>query len=286
MIEESKRIKKFRREIIDVIPKFPNNKETKSALESMPLSTLLIHYLNWMTRFVSVKPRRVAIEPAVTGDSHWKILKPQIYALLDKVRSGKDLTPNLSLLVQSKGYTPAASQKGVDVDRWADKDFLLNAMGYHHFHLGMELEEKGHVKRTDDVLFAKVTRDTFSVVGIFDHSVFESSSDEMTTERTRLWKIFNTHSTLGVPPGSVVIPSAIATSGHPLHVVRAAQEFSRTIFEVDPKLDDRNFLQSLYGDKGSEHQTNSKLEWSFYFSTLGLHDKKMNHFFMVRPGFN
>ena len=93
-MDESKRIKKLRGEVIKAIPKFPNNRETKEKLNSMPLATLLIHYLNWMIRYVSVKPRKTIIEPNVTADPRWKLLRGQVHALLDKVRSGENLTPH------------------------------------------------------------------------------------------------------------------------------------------------------------------------------------------------
>ncbi len=48
---------------------------------------------------------------------------------------GGDLTPHLSLQPHTRGFTPAASAQGPNVNRWADKDMLLNVMGYHHLHL-------------------------------------------------------------------------------------------------------------------------------------------------------
>jgi hypothetical protein len=47
--------------------------------------------------------------------------------------------------------------------------------------------------RSDNVLFGRVTPDTFTVIGIFDHAVFEVSdlAKPMTAERNRLWEIFD-----------------------------------------------------------------------------------------------
>jgi len=126
---ESKRVKIFRGSIIKALPRFPNNKATKTKLEQMPLTTLLIHYLSWMCRYITIKPREVEIDKSAQDDPMWITLQPQIDALLEKVRKGEDLTPHLSLQAHSKGYTPVASEKGPNVDRWADKDSLLNAMG-------------------------------------------------------------------------------------------------------------------------------------------------------------
>lgn len=285
-MDESKRIKKFRGEMVKVIPKFPNNRETKEQLELEPLTTQLIHYLNWISRYISVKSRKIVIEPTVTSDPRWKILKPNIEALLMKARTGVDLCPNLSIQPNTKGYTPAASEKGPGVDRWEDKDFLLNTMGFHHFHLGTKIEAAGHAERTNEVLFARITRKEFIAIGIFDHSVFEATGKNMSNERKRLWGIFDKYATRGAPTGSMVMASLIATSGHPIHLVRTAQEYSRVIHETDPKLDDREFIEELYQGARSEKPKNPKLEWALNVSDLAILETKANHLFVLREGFN
>ncbi len=285
-MDESKRIKKLRGDVIKVIPKFPNNRETKEKLEAMPLATLLIHYLNWRIRYVSIKPRKAIIEPTVTADPRWKLLRDQVTVILDKVRSGENLIPYLSTQPHSKGYSPETSKMGPGVDRWADKDFLLNVMGFHHFHLGAKVEAAGHVERTDDVLFARVSCEKFTAIGIFNHSVFGPTGDEMSAERKRLWKIFDEHTGRGVPPGSVVIASSIASSGHPDHVVRTAQEYSRIIHYLDPKLDDPSLVSELYTAGKVREPERVKLEWALNFSELGIREKSSDHLFVLRPGFN
>ena len=45
-------------------------------------------------------------------------------------------------------------------------------MGYHHLHFDAAPSSQ---VRSDDVLFAHVTRDTLTVVGIFNHTVFEAT---------------------------------------------------------------------------------------------------------------
>ena len=177
---ESKRIKNLKSIIIKLIPKFPNTKETKRILEQKSLPSLFIDYINWASRYVPLRRRTISIEPTATNDPRWCALRTEIDAFLFKVRNGEDLTPHLSLQAHKQGFTPAAGLTGPNVDKWADKDFLLNVMGFHHFHLGTSIEAAGHVMRTDDVLFAEVTRDTFNVVAIFNHSVF----DDLVKSRT------------------------------------------------------------------------------------------------------
>ena len=285
-MNESKRIKKLRSEIIKTIPKFPNNRETKEKLDGMTLATLLIHYLNWMIRYIPINPRKIVLEPTVTSDLRWKSLKTQINAFLAKVRAGENLTPYLSTQPHCQGYSPEASKIGSDVDRWADKDFLLNVMGFHHFHLGTKIETAGHIERTNDLLFARVSRENFSAIGIFDHSVFESTVDTMSNERKRLWKIFDEHTRRGGVLGSAIFQTAIALSGHPIHVVETAQEYARIIHELDPNLDDPIFIKKLYRGSNVGVPEKIKLEWALNFSDLYIHETKQDSFFVLRQGIN
>ncbi|MBT1077333.1 hypothetical protein [Geobacter grbiciae] len=273
--------------IVKEIPKFPNDKATKQILEEKSLANLLINYMNWMSRYVPPRPRIVQIEPTATVDSRWRTLRPAIYALLVKVRAGEDLIPHLSLQIHNQGFTPAASAKGPNVDTWADKDFLLNVMGFHHFHLGESTMDAGHVERTDEVVFAEVTRDKFNLIAIFDHSVFEKTNEvtkTMTAERDRLWDIFNKRSSRGMPPGAVYVPAAIMTSGHAEHHVRMADYYAKIVRETDPLLEDRSFVNRLYTDAGLSVPARPKLKWHFHFLDLCLFDEAQKVYFVLHKG--
>jgi hypothetical protein len=284
---ESKRVKAFRLAVAKCIPKFPNNRATLKSLEDESLGSILIHYMNWAVRYVSTRPRAVHIEPTASSDTRWPALKVEITAFLEKVKNGEDLTPHLSLEPHTRGHTPASSGKGTTVDRWADKDFLLNIMGYHHFHLGLTTEAKGFACRTDDLLFAKVTRDQFNVIAIFDHSVFDvsrSPAGDMTKERDRLWKVFEEFSARGLLPGSVYIPAMITTSGHSLDLVRRANDYASVIQEIDPNLDDIPFVRGMYQRAGKPYPPKPKLAWDLKLLDLGLIDVSSNTFFVLRYG--
>jgi hypothetical protein len=286
---ESKRVNEFRLGIAKEIPKFPNDKATLQTLAASSLASLFIHYNNWAIRYISTRPRTVSIEATASTDPRWPTFGNEISALLDKVRRGEDLTPHLSLEPHSRGYTPASAQKGPDVDRWADKDFLLNVMGYHHLHLGPHIHPNGFAARTDDLIFARVSREHFTVVGIFAHSVFKRSeypTEAMTKERERLWSVFDEHSSRGMAPSSIYIPSMIATSGHSMQVVRMAQEYARIVREIDPKLDDIEFVKELYNEAGPPCPKKPKLKWHLNNLDLGLLDMASSMFFVLRYGPN
>jgi hypothetical protein len=192
-ISESKRIDDFRLKLAKQIPKFPNDRASLRVLEAKALGPLLIDYANWAIRYVAPRPRAVVSEDSATSDPLWQSLSSEIEVLLSKVKQGQDLAPHLSLVPHTRGFTPAASAGPPNVDRRADKDMLLNVMGYHHFHFDAVPHNQ---MRSDHVVFAHVTRDTFTVAGIFNHTVFEPTApgQPMMAERNRLWKIFDERS--------------------------------------------------------------------------------------------
>lgn len=285
----SKRIRKLKKEIVVKIPKFPNDKVTKYNLESKHLTDLLIIYLNWAGRLITPRPRKVTIENEVKKDPRWANISNSFANIEEKIKKGDDLTPYLSLNVQEKGYTPAATTAGPDTDKWADKDFLHTVMGFYHLHLGQISAGARIAERTDDVIFAKVNREQFTAIGIFDHSVFDqidSISQNLSRERERLWQIFDKYSTQNVPPNSVVVPSVVMTSGHSFSIVRLAQEYTRIINEYEPKLDDRNYINPLYKESGIDPPKNPKLEWCLRGTDLGVFDRGVNLYIVYRYGVN
>jgi hypothetical protein len=280
---ESLRERNFRLGIANTIPRFPNTKETLCNLQAMPMAKLLIHYLNWVMRYVPPRPRKVHIESAAYNDRRWKSLRPNIEFFLNKVRKGEDLTPHLSINPHTRGYTPENSS----ADRWSDKDFLLNVMGYHHFHLGLTLEAKGFVARTNEVLFAKITRDSFVVVAILNHKTFEipnSAAVPMSDDRKRLWDIFDEHSSRGAPPRSMYIPAIIALSGHPFHIVKMAQDYAFIVRTIDPKLEDQSYIKEMFDSSSVQYPKSPKMKWQMNYMDIGVLETTSKNLFVFKYG--
>jgi hypothetical protein len=99
-------------------------------MESKNLTDLIITYTGWRLRYVAPRVRKVTGRANLTGDSRATALTSNIDAFIKAVEAGNDLTPYLSLEPHGHGYTPAADPKTPGVDTWADKDFLLNVMGF------------------------------------------------------------------------------------------------------------------------------------------------------------
>ena len=271
------RTDKLKSYLIKEIPFFPNDRETKKELECQSLLPVLLHYLTWKSRFVPQKPRKVVIEQYLKSDKRVSSLKKLLEELFSEIESGNDLTPYLSSKANSKGYTPA---RGLSGDKWADKDMILHTTGFHHFHFTK------YPVRTDEVVFAKVSRDSFHAMAIFDHSVFKPSSGNsgaLTKERARLMAIHSEYSSRGIPQGIPYADSIITTSAHPLQVVDMASAYNEIIFNNDPKLDDHDYISSIYKKVDWIIPKNNKLSWHLHGLDLGVIDKN-NQFFVFREG--
>jgi hypothetical protein len=282
ILKESNRIQKFKSEVIKDLPFFPNTKEVKEELEAQSLNALLFNYIHWSLRKPPPRPRQAIIAAEVVSDTRWQAVSDDISVFLEKVKAGEDLSPYLSKTIQ-RGYTPIERIKNGDAESWDDKDFLLNTKGFHHFHLGQSIENDGMATRTKDVLFAFVTREQFHAVGIFDHSVFENDvSGSMSEERKRMWRIHEAHVTQGMKPGAVYISNPITTSGHPLLVHSIKNLYAEAIYQIDPKIDDNDWVHKLFEDAQISLPKKTKLEWSLMRMDLGLYNKETDCFFRIK----
>ena len=279
---ESKSLRKLKTSLIKRIPRFPNTKETLQALENQHLNLILLHYIHWASRYVPARSRRITYENYALNDPRWESLSGQIDDFLLKVETGGDLTPYLSKKPHTEGYEVKVIDDRSNPDTWTDKDFLLNVMGLHHFHL-----VPAETGRTNVVLFAEVTRTEFHVVALFDHSVFDceiTANREMESdERNRLWTIFREYSSRGIPSGSAYCFTDIAYSGHPGHIVDMSRDYIRVIEQFDSKLEDKDFISSLYEGTCVDIPKKNKLEWDMKGLDLCLVDKNKN-FYVLRYG--
>lgn len=281
MSETSKRIKRFKKELIKDIPLFPNNKATKNHLEAKPLPSVLIAYLNWKSRQIRPSKRKSILSPKVTADAHWRTYNQQIKDLIKQSENGDDLNPHLSLKALDDGYTIINNGD----DKWQDKDQILNTKGLYHFHLSNTKMPKGHMDRTNELLFAYIDGETFHTLGIFSHDVFQTTSQNgvLNPERKRLLEYHDAILKKNILPGSVFIERPIMTSGHTLDVVSLVQAYCRDIEYMDPKLDDYEFLKQLFG---ADMPKKLKLDWRINYTDFGLFDSVSQTFLKLRAGLN
>jgi hypothetical protein len=75
----------------------------------------------------------VSVEPTVCANPRWAAHSDAIKAFLEKVRTGEDLTPHLSITPHTKGYAPAApAQNAPPADRWCVAAPNFDPFGFQH----------------------------------------------------------------------------------------------------------------------------------------------------------
>ena len=288
-IESSKRIKAFRCQLIAAIPRFPNDKASLEELEGKSLTDLLMTYIGWRLRYVAARPRKVTGMSTLDGDPRATTLKENIDTFLQAVEDGHDLTRYLSLAPHTRGYTPTAQSQSPGANTWADKDFVLNVMGLHHFHLDLAKEKAGHRGGPNEMVFASVTRATFEILGLFTHAAFDYEDDDtMTPERVKLWSIYATRQAAGALPGQLTTGGygglGITLSSQPAAVTRTAQRHVKILREIEPKLDNLAYVHTLYGKNGVPEKP--KLKWHYRHLDFGLLDEDAGFFRILAQGPN
>ena len=275
-VSDSKRVRSFRRAITKAIPIRPDDRATRERFAQLPLPSQLVHYLEWLQRFVPPRPREVVIETPMDGHPRWPELKDCLEELLAKVRTGADVNRHLGERI-ARGYSPAAS------GLWDDRDFLLTVTGYRHFHLGRgERTRGGFTERQNDVLFADISSDRFVALGIFDHSVFrDPSCGPQTADQRRFWSMHENRRSRQVPPGAVYFDVGITTSGRCIGLVNLADAYARQIHQLDPLLDDRAFVAQLYEECPRDVPRRPKFSWAFRDLDLALLERTGRSAFII-----
>ena len=229
----SKRLEKFKKELIQDIPKVPNNRNTIKELEDDSLSSVIFHFVHWKHRFVAQRPRKIVFyidKNSIEERPKWEKLENNLEAFFKKVKDGENLTLHLSNYVNKRGYVSRSELQNGKYGRWHDKDMYLNCMSFYHFHLGLNIDQKtGMIDRTKEVLFAKIDRDEFCILGIFDHAVFhetESEEEFIKCEKEKLWKTFDNVNRTSTNESNAPILQTVQTfSGHPVHITQLVNNY-------------------------------------------------------------
>ncbi|MGY4473778.1 hypothetical protein [Bradyrhizobium sp. USDA 3364] len=179
------RLKEFHRWIAHEIP--CREKEARAELQSIPLPSLLIHYLNWRDRIVPVRLRAVTTWDKFLGDKRTLDNWPAVSAHAARIAAGQDLTPYLSQDIAQSGYVRSrvgsnGKRPGVE---WGDKDYALNAYGFHHLHLSDKILSSGWARRTKELLYVLFDRNSAFFLMVGDHKSFDDGTLAQAVAETR-----------------------------------------------------------------------------------------------------
>jgi hypothetical protein len=279
------RIQVFRDSLIRELPRSPNTKASRAVLAAQPTHRLILSFITWRMRLIPAKPRRVGLWTGGVTPLELRAAGQKLQQFLRKVEAGEDLTPHLSDLVKTKGVIlPGASP----ADRGKDIDGVLTRDGLHHFHIGTT--GAGNPKgRSAALVFAEVLEAEFRIVAISGHGAFAHGS----SEQLRFFGICRAYIARDVPPGQSFMANPVMSSGHSMIVTMFAYECADQMETLDPQLDDRAFIDRLYGDQPIlrdgqpvARPPNPSLTWHFEDLKFGILDRRTKVFFCIYPFFD
>ncbi|WP_320709346.1 hypothetical protein [Enterobacter sp. 302C9] len=277
--EYSLSIKRFRQTMIKELPKVPNTPEAIEELERMPTRAIISKYITWKIRTIPIRKRTIAFYPMGIDLNIYLKMHPDIKVFLDKVIKGNDLNPYLSERVRTHGVIlPGASSKNAG----KDIDTLVLREGLYHFHFAPK-NNKNPKGRSNYLIFADVSKDTFTIVAIAPHSVFDHNSEDA----QRFFDIRRRYLERDIPNDQPYMLNPVMTTGHTLEIFSYAIHCENTINALDPKLNEPDFISQLYADgvlqyPSLEQPKKPDLIWFFYDLNLGILEKKKGHFFGLK----
>ena len=168
------RIQAFRTDLIKMLPRAPNNRNSLTSLEAMPTNRLILAFINWRMRLIPAKPRMVRFWSGGITPRQAKIAEPKLKPLLKAAAAGSDLTPFMSDYVNRIGVDLTETSPR---PKRRDMDMVLTRHRLHHFHVGVQ--RAGNPKgRSGSLVFAEVLEKEFLVVALSDHRAFVQGSPE------------------------------------------------------------------------------------------------------------
>jgi hypothetical protein len=277
--EYSLSIKNLRKAMIKELPKVPNTSVAIEELKKIPTRVIISKYITWKIRTIPIRKRTIEAYPMGIDLNVFIKMYPDIKVFLDKVIKGNDLNPYLSETVRTHGVVlPGASlkSKGKDIDP------LVLREGLYHFHFSPR-DNKNPKGRSNYLIFADVSKDTFTIVAIAPHRVFDNSSEDA----HRFFDIRRKYFERDIPAGQPYMLNPVMTSGHTLEIFSYAIHCEDTIHSLDPKLNDGDFISQLYTDgklqfPSLEQPKKTDLRWYFYDLNLGILEKNKGHFFGLK----
>jgi hypothetical protein len=167
---------------------------TSSGYESKPEDSpdeTGLKFFNTLRSRIPIKPRKILTSKEFSCPLD---LQDGLNLLKGKIEKGEDANPHLGMRI---------SKNDKRLLNASYDDGLLNDWGIHHFHLGPALEprrfKQRFIKRTDSVVFAKVTDDVFYLVNVMKHGnwtnrqlleiIHSNWPDSISRHRSGSWNI-------------------------------------------------------------------------------------------------
>lgn len=258
---------RFKRQLVSELPYAPNNKESKDYLLSLDIGDIVHIYDFWQQRLIHAQPRKTFVSSQIRNSALYLRNKEKIKVILSRVSNGLDVNGYLSYKAHNATFEVEQFKQTRSFNSFRDQ--ILICEGFHHLHL----EE--FPKRTDEVLIAHVTSNSFEVVQVASHDLFESDAEALAEYE----KHINAFMLSKNPNGGVYIGgagggmqnlagSSIESSFNQIHVRKILQnvEIANTGIE--------KYVKNLYRHIHNRNPHYINPEWRMLGREIAIYDKK------------
>lgn len=175
--ESNPSVKALMEDLVREIPYAPYTPKACEVMRSLDLSMLLHIFHMWRQRFIMPQPRTFVVPKSVSNDPLYVKNKDAIAVIREKVERGDDLTPYLSMQIDTSAFNPEKFAE--DGSFKGTRDEMLITDGFHHMHL---VEKPA---RSNEILIVWDTGSSLEVLGVVTHSIFDDVSLVRTDTRYR-----------------------------------------------------------------------------------------------------
>lgn len=158
----------LRNYVLANLPHDRTNAEVVAALSDMAPAELLVRYINWQNRLISVSPREVLQSPTFAENPLVQARSTTVRKIVKDIERGDDLAKYLSRGIQVGFLLPRDPSKK-ELHRRRDLDLLLNDWGIHHLHISTTVEADGFVERDGPLIFAAFKQRTAYLIDVMSH---------------------------------------------------------------------------------------------------------------------
>lgn len=258
---------RFKKQLVLELPYAPDCKESKEYLLSLDICEIVHIYDFWQQRLIHPQPRKVVVSSKIRNSPLYLRNRERIKIILDRVSNGLDIKKYLSHKAHNATFEVEKFKKDRSFNSFRDQ--LLICEGFHHLHL----EELPN--RTDEVLIAHVTSNTFEIVQIASHDLFERDAETLAGYEKHINEFLLSKNPNGVfyvggAGGGMqnLAGSSIESSFNQIHVTKALKNVEITNGGIE------KYVKHLYRKIHNRTPQYVNPEWRMRGREIYIYDKK------------
>lgn len=261
------------------LPHDRTNAEVVAALSDMAPAELLVRYINWQNRLISVSPREVLQSPTFAENPLVQARSTTVRKIVKDIERGDDLAKYLSRGIQVGFLLPRDPSKK-ELHRRRDLDLLLNDWGIHHRPLifaafkqrtAYLIDVMSHRDWTNEHLIQVIVRSWPNAGLVFElKGIIPSKQNWTAGERAQL-RGAGLSTAVTIDSRSFMPSFGISTAGTSTQASLTAMRILRTLKQFEEKLNaNPEEVVKFIRQHGGNVRGDTGFEFSFFNQGFGV----------------